>query len=140
MNDPSNISEVAPDSKCIKTDCPFCNPDPSEIILRNESGFVMADHYPVSPGHLLVIPWRHVPDYFQATEMEILDLHRLIRGGQDVLMEHYSPGGFNIGINIGKIAGQSIFHLHIHLIPRYSGDHPNPRGGVRHLIPGKGNY
>lgn len=103
--------------------------------------FAIRDGFPVTPLHTLVIPKRHVRDYFGLTKEEILAademLHKL---RQTIQEEDGSVSGFNIGINAGEVAGQTIFHCHIHLIPRREGDVENPRGGVRHLIPGKGFY
>ncbi len=121
-------------------DCLFCCIKKSDIIAENDSGFAIFDRYPVAPGHVLVIPRRHTPDFFHLTSDEVVDLYDLLVQCRRYLVERFNPDGFNIGINNGKRAGQTIFHLHIHLIPRYKGDHPNPLGGVRHIIPGKGTY
>ena len=111
------------------------------IIAENKLAFAIRDGFPVTEGHTLVIPKRHAEDYFELTAEELLacdDLLRQIRG--DILEADSGVQGFNIGMNVGAAAGQTIFHCHIHLIPRRSGDVENPRGGVRHLIPGKGDY
>ncbi len=120
--------------------CPFCHLKSREILAENTLALAFYDGYPVSDGHLLVIPRRHVSSYFDATAEEITAINTLLHRGQSLLLESRKPDGFNIGINIGKTAGQTIFHLHIHLIPRYAGDVAEPTGGVRHVIPGKGNY
>jgi len=94
----------------------------------------------VSEGHLLIVPRRHVPTWFDASTEERAAITAAIDQGRELLASRHHPDGFNIGINVGEAAGQTVFHLHVHLIPRYSGDVPDPRGGVRHVIPGKGRY
>jgi diadenosine tetraphosphate (Ap4A) HIT family hydrolase len=98
------------------------------------------DGHPVAPGHTLIIPKRHFASFFDATEEELSALLGALRSAKDRLDRDHSPDGYNVGINQGLAAGQTVMHLHIHLIPRYQGDVADPRGGVRHLIPGKGNY
>jgi len=120
--------------------CLFCEVNPKELLFENELAFAIFDRFPVSEGHCLVIPRRHIPDYFSASESEILAIHELLIRCRNHTDQLFSPDGYNIGVNIGQLAGQTIFHLHVHLIPRYRGDHSNPRGGVRHVIPGKGSY
>ena len=121
--------------------CLFCSIPPERIIAENDLAFAIRDGFPVTDGHTLVIPKRHAEDYFELTAEELLACDRLIRQIREEIREA-DPGvqGFNIGMNVGAAAGQTIFHCHIHLIPRRSGDVENPRGGVRHLIPGKGDY
>jgi len=118
--------------------CPFCTPDP--IIAENELAYVQHDSYPVSPGHLLVITFRHVADYFDTTEEERAAILKLIQEARDYLLRAHSPDGFNIGVNCGSAAGQSVPHVHFHVIPRYQGDMEDPRGGVRGVIPSKQKY
>lgn len=120
--------------------CPFCNPGPDDIVLQNESAYARFDKYPVSPGHLLIIPRRHIPSIFEATSREIADLWDLVFRAKEYLDQKYYPEGYNIGINDGESAGQTVMHLHIHLIPRYKGDMNDPRGGVRGVIPEKQKY
>ena len=122
------------------TSCPFCTLPASDIVLENELAIAFYDRFPVSSGHLLIVAKRHIAGYFEATEAERKAIHELLEQGKALLDEKYQPDGYNIGINIGEEAGQTIFHLHIHLIPRFKGDHPNPRGGVRGVIPGKQDY
>ena len=120
-------------------DCPFCFIPPERIILSSTLAYAVRDMHPVTPFHSLVIPKRHVIDYFGLTKEELLacnDLLRQVRRG--ILIEDKKVAGFNIGINVGELAGQTVFHCHIHLIPRRKGDVENPRGGVRNLILGKG--
>ncbi|NLX01724.1 MAG: HIT family protein [Syntrophomonadaceae bacterium] len=121
------------ESKCI-----FCNQE--EIILDNELAWARYDKYPVSPGHLLIITKRHVADFFDTTIEERRALNSLLEECKKMLDREYSPDGYNIGVNCGTAAGQTIMHLHIHLIPRYQGDIDNPRGGVRGVIPEKRIY
>ena len=119
-------------------DCPFCG-EP-EIIIENESAFVHPDTYPVSPGHCLIIPRRHIAGYFEATAGEKLAIWQLLDEVKPIIDRKYGPDGYNVGVNIGSAAGQSIPHLHIHVIPRYAGDVENPQGGVRGVIPHKQKY
>ena len=119
-------------------DCPFCG-DP-QIILENELALVHYDSYPVSAGHCLVTPRRHVAEYFQATAAEKAAIWELVDELKPIIDREFSPDGYNIGVNIGAAAGQSIPHLHIHVIPRYKGDVENPQGGVRGVIPHKQKY
>jgi len=121
--------------------CLFCNIEGERVIADNNLAYAVRDGFPVTELHTLIIPKRHVEDYFSLTQEELLACDNLIRYLKDEIMNSDSSvDGFNIGMNAGESAGQTIFHCHIHLIPRRSGDVENPRGGVRHLIPGKGNY
>ncbi|WER50380.1 HIT family protein [Cupriavidus sp. WKF15] len=118
--------------------CRFCTSD--GIIARNALAHVRYDRYPVAPGHALIIPNRHFADYFDATEAEFAALHALVREMKTRLEAEFHPDGFNVGVNIGVHAGQTVMHVHIHLIPRYAGDVGNPRGGVRGVIPARQDY
>ena len=118
--------------------CIFCNQE--ELILENELAWARYDKYPVSPGHLLIITKRHVADFFDTTIEERRALNDLLEECKKMLDREYSPDGYNIGVNCGTAAGQTIMHLHIHLIPRFRGDIDNPRGGVRGVIPDKRIY
>ncbi len=120
--------------------CLFCELNSNSILMENAFGFVMKDQYPVSEGHLLIIPKEHFTDWFSASLETQTALMELVNQAKLWLSETYSPQGFNIGMNCGKAAGQTIMHLHIHLIPRYENDTPNPAGGVRGVIPGKQGY
>jgi len=120
--------------------CPFCNPLNEEVVLANDLCYARYDKYPVSPGHLLLIPFRHVPTLFDATDAEQIALLALIREAKTLLDEQSHPDGYNVGVNVGKAAGQTVMHLHVHLIPRYAGDVADPRGGVRGAIPEKRKY
>ena len=119
--------------------CLFCT-DPHGVSQQNELAYSARDSYGVSPGHSLVIPKRHVANFFDLTPEEIGACMELIIEERKLLDEEFKPDGYNIGVNIGSAAGQSIFHVHIHIIPRYKGDVENPQGGVRHVIPKKAYY
>lgn len=115
-------------------DCIFCNYSNSdEVVIQNDMAYAMYDHFPVNKGHMLVIPKRHFASYFDASNEELLAIQDLIHRAKDKIDVELKPDGYNIGINIGEAAGQTIFHLHVHLIPRFFGDAENPRGGIRHL-------
>ena len=121
--------------------CLFCNIKESGLALENDRAYASYDSYPVSHLHCLIIPKRHVKDYFDLTDEEILSCNDLIkRIKNEILKKDSSVLGFNIGTNAGKIAGQSIMHCHIHIIPRRKGDVDNPQGGVRAVIPLKQHY
>src|SRR5690242_287275 len=104
--------------------CPFCHCEPARILFGDDQVFAIWDAYPVSPGHLLIITNRHVADWFEATAAEQSALLGAITRGRQLILQHWAPGGFNIGINVGVVAGQTVPHLHVHLIPRYPGDVP----------------
>ena len=124
----------------MKKDCLFCNIPPVRIVLENELAYAVRDGYPVTEMHSLIIPKRHIQDYFDLTTEELIACDQLIRSLKDEISNSdNSVNGFNIGMNSGETAGQTIFHCHIHLIPRRTGDVDNPRGGVRNVIPGMGN-
>lgn len=120
--------------------CPFCTVDPLRIILENDHAMAIYDGFPVSPCHMLVIPKRHIPSFFEATDQEQVALLKLLAEARELALNKHSPDGFNVGINDGATAGQTVMHLHIHLIPRYAGDQPDPRGGVRWIFPEKADY
>ena len=120
--------------------CPFCNPSEEDIILKNDLCYARFDKFPVNKGHILIIPFRHFDSYFDAIKEEKIAFLELIDKAKSFLDSKFKPDGYNIGVNIGKEAGQTIFHVHIHLIPRYKGDMENPKGGVRGVIPDKQKY
>lgn len=124
------------------TDCPYCTriATMDGIVAQNELAVALRDKYPVSKGHTLVIPRRHEADYFRLTEDEQIAILRLVKEAQRYLQEELKPAAFNVGVNAGSAAGQTISHAHVHLIPRYAGDVPDPRGGVRWVIPVKAPY
>ena len=120
--------------------CPFCHLPPERIAGGNTLGLIVRDAYPVSPGHTLIIPRRHVGSFFEITPDERAALLALLDEARDGLARSHQPAAWNIGINDGPAAGQTVPHLHIHLIPRYAGDAEDPRGGVRWVMPGKARY
>ena len=122
------------------SNCPFCTLAPERIIDSNEFGVIIRDGFPISPGHTLVIPKRHIGSWFAISNAEQLGLLDLLARAKVVLQEELNPDGYNIGINDGPAAGQTVPHLHMHLIPRYKGDIEDPRGGVRWIIPEKAKY
>ena len=115
--------------------CIFCDTEKLDIKLENDLAFAIFDKYPVSIGHMLVIPKRHFKNFFDALEEEILAMYDLIHKCKELLEERYNPDGYNIGINVNEAAGQTVMHLHIHIIPRHTGDVEDPRGGIRNLKP-----
>lgn len=133
-------SGEADDSAKTKSDCPFCDFKHFRVIHGNDLAMALRDEYPVSKGHTLIVPRRHVRSWSETTENERLAILELIDRIRERLDEDVQPDGYNIGINEGAAAGQTVLHLHVHLIPRYLDDVPDPRGGVRHVIPERGNY
>jgi diadenosine tetraphosphate (Ap4A) HIT family hydrolase len=128
---------------CLMPDCPFCSmPAALEdgTAMHNELAYVREDKFPVSPGHLLVIPKRHTTDWFSLTDQEQAAITHLINQAKTYLDERYAPGGYNIGMNCGEAAGQTVPHMHCHLIPRYDGDVDDPRGGVRWVKADRADY
>ena len=121
--------------------CLFCNIKASDLADENTLAYASYDTYPVSEFHCLIIPKRHVKDYFELTNDEVIACNDLIKKiKEEILLKDTSVKGFNIGSNIGKISGQSVLHCHVHLIPRREGDVENPQGGVRSVIPSKQHY
>lgn len=120
--------------------CPFCQLDPARILAEDELAVVYRDGFPVSPGHTLIIPRRHIATLFEATQPEQAALLKALSRARDILDRQHRPDGYTIGINHGAAGGQTVPHLHIHLIPRYTGDVPDPRGGVRWVLPEKARY
>lgn len=124
------------------SECPYCLRIRTDdgILERGPLAVALVDQFPVSPGHTLIVPMRHEPDYFSLTAEEQAEMLRLLRSQQARLQRELSPDAFNLGVNTGPAAGQTIPHTHVHLIPRFKGDVPDPRGGVRWVIPAKANY
>lgn len=120
--------------------CPFCSPDPERIAFESELVLGLWDKFQVSAGHLLLVPRRHVVDWFSATAREQAALWQAVTTARDVILDRHLPDGFNVGMNLGHAAGQTVPHLHLHVIPRYRGDVEDPTGGVRGVIPHLGNY
>jgi len=120
--------------------CPFCALPAERILILADEALVIRDAFPVSPGHTLVIPRRHIGSFFELSDAERTCMVELLAQAKAELDLSFQPDGFNIGINDGAAAGQTVQHLHLHLIPRYLGDVPDPRGGVRWVMPGKAKY
>ena len=120
--------------------CPFCALPAERILILADEALVIRDAFPVSPGHTLVIPRRHIGSFFELTDAERACMVELLAQAKAELDLSFQPDGFNIGINDGAAAGQTVPHLHLHLIPRYRGDAPDPRGGVRWVLPAKAKY
>lgn len=120
--------------------CPFCSPPEDRLFHRGRLVLGLWDQFPVSPGHALIIPRRHIASWFEATDDERTELMAAVADTRTAIEQMHQPDGYNLGANIGHAAGQTIFHLHVHVIPRYRGDVPSPRGGVRHVIPDKADY
>jgi diadenosine tetraphosphate (Ap4A) HIT family hydrolase len=121
--------------------CPFCSISSGDILIENTLSVAVKDKYPVTDWHILVVPRRHTADYFNLGTAESRACERLVTEARTLICNADSAvKGFNVGINSGEVAGQTVMHCHIHLIPRRTGDHPNPRGGVRSVIPAKADY
>ena len=121
--------------------CIFCKVNKKEIHFENEFAYSSVDSFPVSKFHSLIVPKRHIENYFELTEAELIACNELVLLTKEkILNEDLSVKGFNLGTNAGKVAGQSIMHCHIHLIPRREGDVENPQGGIRGVIPSKQHY
>jgi diadenosine tetraphosphate (Ap4A) HIT family hydrolase len=122
------------------TTSPFLARPQTDWVASNLLAFAIRDLYPVTPGHTLVVPRRLVATWFEATREEKSALVDLVDAVKLALDAEFHPDGYNVGFNAGAAAGQTVMHLHVHVIPRYRGDCPDPTGGIRHVIPGKGNY
>ena len=120
--------------------CPFCEVDPARVIYEDQHCFSVRDGFPVSEGHSLIISKRHISTWFETRPEEKAALFQAMNHIKEDIDEQFSPAAYNIGINDGAAAGQTVAHLHIHLIPRYEGDVEDPRGGVRWVLPGKAVY
>lgn len=119
-------------------ECPFCNIEAP--ILENDLAFVVFDRYPVNPGHVLILPKRHIESFFETTPYECIAMLSLLAEIRRRTRAELAPDGYNIGVNVGEAAGQTVMHVHMHLIPRFHGDVENPRGGVRGVIPTRQSY
>lgn len=132
----SRYTDIVKESSCI-----FCRPSKNlEYIAESVFAYAVYDGFPVSKGHSLIIPKTHISGYFELSQKEQFHLLILTNFVQQFLLKELKPDGFNLGININEAAGQTVPHVHVHLIPRYKGDVKNPKGGIRHVIPGKGFY
>lgn len=126
-----------------KNYCLFCdkdNPEKHKIFLENELFYARWDNFPVSEGHAEVVPKKHVVSFFELNKKELLQFYELVKEVKKIIEQKYHPDGYNLGNNEGEAAGRTIHHFHFHIIPRYKGDVLNPRGGIRNIIPGKGDY
>jgi diadenosine tetraphosphate (Ap4A) HIT family hydrolase len=126
-----------------KTDstCPLCRRlADGEALEQNDLAAALADGYPLNPGHTLIVPTRHQADYFALSPAEQAALWELAAAVRERLDRDVHPDGYNLGLNVGRDAGQTVFHVHLHLIPRFHGDVPDPRGGVRWIIPERARY
>ncbi len=126
---------MPPDKKC-----PFCTIDIARVLRQSALAVALNDAFPVSPGHCLIVLRRHVASWFEASTDERLEMIQLLDEARADIQKIRKPTGFNIGINDGAAAGQTVPHLHVHLIPRYAGDSPDPRGGIRWVLPARANY
>ena len=120
--------------------CIFCNIPADRILYQDDYCLYFRDAFPISPGHTLIIPKRHISSVFDANEMEHSAFFSALSVARQEIDKEFNPDSYNIGINDGQEAGQTVPHLHIHLIPRYKGDCVDPRGGVRWIMPDKANY
>lgn len=120
--------------------CPFCRVTDDQVVGTSRFGFAIRDAYPITDGHTLIIPNDHVMSIYSMSKEKILDLFEFTIEIRGQLMRQFSPGGFNVAVNDGRAAGQTVGHGHIHVIPRYSGDTPDPRGGVRWVVSKHAKY
>jgi diadenosine tetraphosphate (Ap4A) HIT family hydrolase len=128
------------DAQSENKNCPFCHPQQSRVFLSDDLIIGLWDGYPVSEGHALLVPKRHIATWFDATQEEQQALTTAIEIAKTKIERQHAPDGYNVGFNAGEAAGQTVFHLHVHVIPRYRGDVSDPRGGVRGVIPAKAAY
>jgi diadenosine tetraphosphate (Ap4A) HIT family hydrolase len=120
--------------------CPFCTPAARDIAAQNDRAYARFDAFPASPGHMLIIPFRHTPSWFDLAPEERAAILDMVDRCREIVEERYAPDGYNIGVNVGEAAGQSVDHVHVHFIPRYRGDVEAARGGIRSVIPDKRDY
>jgi diadenosine tetraphosphate (Ap4A) HIT family hydrolase len=120
--------------------CPFCTLPRDRLVLESALALAIHDGFPVSPGHTLIVPRRHVASFFETTPEEQAAMLKLLTLAKIDLDQRFRPAGYNVGVNDGRAAGQTVMHVHIHLVPRYPGDRDDPRGGVRWVLPEKAAY
>ncbi len=120
--------------------CPFCSPPPGRVLVEHDLALVVRDGFPVSKGHRLVVPRRHVASLFDLDPEEQAAIWMLVEQAQQAVRDELHPDGVNIGLNDGYAAGQTVMHAHVHVIPRYAGDVADPRGGVRWVLPENARY
>lgn len=137
-----DIHPANPDQSAHAADanCLFCLPPPDHILIERPLAFVKRDGYPLTKGHALIIPRRHIASFFDTTAEERQTMLELLDEAKALLDREYQPNGYNIGINNGPAAGQTVMHVHMHVIPRYLGDNGDPRGGIRMIIPERAEY
>ena len=121
-------------------ECPFCTLPPDRIVAQSALALAVRDAFPVSPGHTLIVPRRHVGSFFEVTSAKRAEMLALLDAAKAQIDAAHRPDGYNVGINDGAAAGQTVAHLHMHLIPRYRGDVPDPRGGVRWVLAERARY
>jgi diadenosine tetraphosphate (Ap4A) HIT family hydrolase len=132
------MGEKLRDRNDAQESCPFCRTD--EALLANSLAYARLDTFPVTPGHVLIIPLRHEPTFFSVSHEELKSIWELVAKAKQLIDHKFQPDGYNLGVNVGPTSGQTIAHAHLHLIPRYRGDVVNPSGGVRGVIPAKQHY
>ena len=120
--------------------CPFCTVPHDRILFESDTALAIRDAFPVSPGHTLIVPRRHIASAVEATSEEFAAIWSLLAEVRAHTVRELKPDGFNVGINDGRAAGQTVMHLHVHLIPRFAGDCSDPRGGVRWVLPERARY
>lgn len=135
-----DISKREPPSRPADAPCPFCPPRAHHVLIGRPLAFLARDSYPLTKGHALVIPRRHVATVFETTSEERHAMFELLDEAKALLDREHQPDGYTIGINDGAAAGQTVMHVHLHLIPRYLGDSSDPRGGIRWIFPEKAQY
>ena len=141
MTVPKGSPQLATPSSFHSSPCPFCDRlNDGAFAESSKHTVAFPDRYPVTPGHHLIVPRRHVLDFFQLSPQEQADLWRLVARVRDRVFLDHSPDGINVGMNVGQAAGQTIGHAHVHVIPRYTGDVADPRGGVRWVVPDRAVY
>ena len=123
-----------------QTPCPFCRVRADQVLVERPLAYLKQDGFPLTQGHALIIPRRHVPTFFETTPEERHVMLDLLDEAKALLDAEYRPAGYNIGINNGEAAGQTVMHVHLHIIPRYVGDTSDPRGGIRWILPEKAAY
>ncbi len=134
------LARVSYHGQIMAEECPFCDPETGRVRLGTEAGLALDDLFPVAEGHTLVVPRRHVRTIYDLPEADQAGLWELVRTVRDDLVEDLRPDGFTIGLNEGSAAGQSVDHAHIHVIPRFLGDVPDPTGGIRAIFPDRARY
>ena len=120
--------------------CPFCTPDPARVFFQGKTVFALWDAFPLNDGHALIVPHRHIGSWFEATAGEQAEMLEAVSVVRKEIEGSRSPDGYNVGMNLGAAAGQTVSHLHLHVIPRYDGDVADPRGGIRWVIPERAPY